>query len=107
MLTKQGCRLLNNANFLVTRVMKVKYYPETDFLQVKIGTNSNYMWRSIIATQDIIGKESRKRIGDGETINVWKIPWFPCTENGFLSSEMSPQLEHIRVVDGMDSDTKQ
>lgn len=52
-------------------------------LQVKlVGSNPSYMWRSIMAAQDVVRQGSRRRIGDGETTSVWKIP----------------ELENIRVV---------
>ncbi|WOG86655.1 hypothetical protein DCAR_0205872 [Daucus carota subsp. sativus] len=106
MLAKQGCRLLNNANPLVTSIMKARYFPETDFLQAKVGANLSYMWRSIVAAQDLVRQGSRKRIGNGDTTTVWKIPWLPCRENGYLTTEMPQQLEHARVSSLMETDTK-
>lgn len=35
MLAKQGWRLINNCNPMVTAIMKAKYYPKTDFLMLK------------------------------------------------------------------------
>ncbi|XP_074352001.1 putative mitochondrial protein AtMg00310 [Apium graveolens] len=39
MLAKQGWRLLNNVNPLVTSCMQARYYPGADLLTVKLGTN--------------------------------------------------------------------
>ncbi|XP_074352835.1 putative mitochondrial protein AtMg00310 [Apium graveolens] len=43
MLAKQGWRLLNNVDPLVTSMMKAKYFPDSDFLDAKIGVNPSYM----------------------------------------------------------------
>ncbi|KAL8126011.1 hypothetical protein AgCh_013344 [Apium graveolens] len=74
MLAKQGWRLLNNQNPLVTSIMKAKYFPNCDFLQAKLGVNPSYMWRS--------------------------------DNDGCLTSEMPQELEHIRVVNLMETGSK-
>lgn len=38
MFVKQGWRLLNNVNPLVTILMKARYYPNSDFLDESIGS---------------------------------------------------------------------
>lgn len=63
MLAKQGWRLLNDANPFVTRIMKSKYFPSTDFLNAKLGTNPSYMWRSILAAQTVVKQGCRRSIG--------------------------------------------
>lgn len=45
MLANQGWRILNNTNLLVSKIMKARYFPNTDFLNVEIGANQNYVWR--------------------------------------------------------------
>lgn len=74
MLAKQGWRLLNNENPLVTGIMKARYFPKTDFLNVEVAENPSYMWRSIMAAQETIKAGSRRRIGNGESTYVWKVP---------------------------------
>ncbi|XP_074378200.1 uncharacterized protein LOC141719725 [Apium graveolens] len=54
MLAKQGWRLLNNVNPLVTSMIKAKYFPDSDFLDAKSGVNPSYMWRSIMEAQNAI-----------------------------------------------------
>ncbi|KAL8154876.1 hypothetical protein AgCh_000285 [Apium graveolens] len=97
MLAKQGWRLINSENPLVTRCMKAKYFPEGDFLTAKLGANPSYMWRSILVAQEVVKRDCRKRIGDGKQIEIWKVPWLPCGENGFMTTEMSAQLEGSKV----------
>ncbi|XP_074378458.1 uncharacterized protein LOC141719995 [Apium graveolens] len=97
MLAKQGWRLLNGENPLVTKVMKAKYYPNTNFLEAKVGTHPSYMWRSIMESQEVIKQASRRRIGDGSTTNIWKIPWLPCLLNGHPLTTMPQELVDVQV----------
>lgn len=97
LLAKQGWRLLNNDNPLVTACLKAKYYPNGDFLTAQLGTNPSYTWRSILAAQEVIKKGCRKQIGDGKQIDIWKVPWLPCKENGYITTEMPAQLEGEKV----------
>lgn len=97
MLAKQGWRLLNNANPLVTNLMKARYFPNGDFLNATLGNNPIYMWRSILVAQDIVRKGCRRRIGNGDSTRVWKVLWLPCSENGFVTTDMPPELENITV----------
>lgn len=97
MLAKQGWRLLNNNNPLVTSCMKAKDFPKGDFLSAKLGANPSYMWRSILASQDIVRKGCRRKIGDGKRKDIWKIPWLPSAENGFMTTIMPGELEGSMV----------
>ena len=47
MFAKQGWRLIKNLESFVARIMKAKYYPNTNFLEAEIGRNPSYAWRSI------------------------------------------------------------
>lgn len=102
MLVKQGWRLLNNVNPLVTDLMKAKYYPHTNFLNAKLGTNPSYMWRSIMEAQEVIRQGSRKRIGDGRSTNIWEEPWLPCRVNGYLTTRVCPELQEVFVSNLME-----
>lgn len=106
MLAKQGWRLMNNDNQLVTSLMKARYYPNCDFLDAKIGDNPSFMWRSILAAQESVRKGCRKRIGNGKDTFVWKVPWLPSTENGMLTTTMPQELENITVQGLMEVNTR-
>lgn len=97
MLAKQGCRLLDSDNHLVSSLMKARYYPEGGFLSATIGSNPSYMWRSIMVAHDSVRQGYGRRIGNGQSIRVWKVPWLLDIENGCLSIDMPPALEEIMV----------
>lgn len=97
MLAKQGWRLVNNDNPLVTTCLKARYFLDGDFLTARLGANPSYMWRSIFATQELIKRGCRRRIGNDNDTKIWKVPWLSCIDNGFLSSHMPMELANSNV----------
>ena len=66
--------------------------------------NPSYLWRSILSAQDAIKVACRRRIGDGTSTKVWKVPWLPCAGNGYVSTNLVPELQNINVQNLMDID---
>ena len=97
MLAKQSWRLMVECNPLVSQFMKARYYPKSDFLNASLGSNPSYLWRSILATQDTMKRGMRRKIGNGLTTTVWKVPWLPDLQNGYLTTELYEQLQDIKV----------
>ena len=75
MLGKQSWKLLTDSTYLLSRVLKAKYFPRRDFLDANFGHNPSYTWRSLWSTQNLLTIGHRWKIGDGSKINVWKMPW--------------------------------
>lgn len=66
--------------------MQARHFPNVDFLNAGLGSNPSYMWHSIMAAQEEIKVGCIRRIRNGESTKVWKVPWLPCIENGFLTT---------------------
>jgi hypothetical protein len=49
LLAKQGWRLMKNPDSLIARILKVKYYPNSSFLDSSLGSRPSCAWRSIFA----------------------------------------------------------
>lgn len=56
--------MINNENPMVSSLMKARFFPNSDFLNAKIGSNPSYIERSILATKDMVKQGCRKRIGN-------------------------------------------
>lgn len=87
MLGRQGWRLLAFENTLLGRVFKVKYYPESNFLEEKLGNNPSYVWRSIMEAQILIKRGARWRVGDGRMIYITGQPWLPSLHNPYITTQ--------------------
>jgi ribonuclease HI len=80
LLAKQGWQCFTRPDALLSRVLKAKYYPNCDFLKAKECQNMSYTWRSILNSSWILKKGGIWKIGDGETIDIWKDNWLPEQE---------------------------
>ncbi|XP_031099793.1 uncharacterized protein LOC116003991 [Ipomoea triloba] len=97
LLGKQAWRFIQFPDSLVSRVFKAKYFNNTSFLEAKLGSNSSFVWRSIMEAQPIMKANCRWRVGDGHSINIWKDPWIPRKDNPFVKTAMPHYLEHAKV----------
>lgn len=103
MIAKQAWRIMNGVNPLVTALMKAKYFASSDFINAKMGNNPSYTWRSLLAVQKIMQQGSRRKIVDGKDTRVWQVPWLPCRENGYISTNMQHELENTTVHELMET----
>lgn len=97
MLAKKGWTLFNNENSLVTSLLEAWYFSNSDFLSATLGNNPSYIWRSILVAQEFVKQGCRRRIGNGESAMVWKVPWIHYEDNGFLMTDMPLELQNITV----------
>lgn len=86
LLGKQDWRLVTKPNSLVARMFKAKYFPKESFLGAKLGTSPSFMWRSLLAVQNIIREGLGRRVGDGSTVQILNEPWLSCPDNPFVTT---------------------
>ena len=81
MLAKQCWRLVTDADSLVARVLKAKYYPNGSILTATPKNGSSFTWQSILKGLETFKKGYIWRIGTGEEVNIWKNPWIPASSD--------------------------
>ena len=81
LLAKQGWRLQQNANSLVHRVFKARYFADRPFKEAILGKRPSFAWCSIFATKDIVVSGSRWVVGNGEQIDIWKDRWLTTLDS--------------------------
>ena len=74
MLAKQGWRISNS---LAHRVLKAKYFPDSNFLEAQLGKNPSYTWRSLVAARWVPNRGLRWNIGNGRRARIWADRWIP------------------------------
>ena len=77
MLGKQGWRLLTNPDSLCARVLRGKYYHNSNFMLAKRKKNCSHTWRAILRGRSALELGSIKRIGDGSSTDIWLDRWIP------------------------------
>ena len=60
---------------LVYRVLKARYFLDSNFLGAKLGSRPSYAWRSILAAQNIVRKWCKWQVGNGASIDIWVDKW--------------------------------
>ena len=71
LLAKQGWRLQTHHNSLFCRVFKAKYFPNCEFMDAVLCRQPSYVWRSIMASQDMVKKGMKWRVSNRECISIW------------------------------------
>lgn len=77
MLGKQGWRLITRENSLCARVLKGRYFHDSEFLDSSRKKHASHTWRAILASKEVLHQGLIKRIGDGTTTNIWNDRWIP------------------------------
>lgn len=77
LLAKQAWRIVTNPNSLCARVLKARYFANSDFLQASCPKSASYTWQSILFGRDLLQAGLIWRIGNGKNINVWTDNWIP------------------------------
>ncbi|CAH9148255.1 unnamed protein product, partial [Cuscuta epithymum] len=103
MLAKQGWRLVTEQHSLMSRVLKAKYFPQSSFLEAKVGNNPSFIWRSIFETQNILKENIRRRVGNGINVQVWADAWLPGPGTGKITSNKPQWVSDMNVAALRDS----
>ena len=102
MLAKQAWRLLHHMHTLFYRVYKARYFPNCSFLEAELGHKPSFVWRSLIATREVVVRGLRWRMGDGSRILVSSSNWLPHRP------VFSGDVDHtLKVADLINRDTWQ
>lgn len=67
---KQCWRLFKNEDSLVSKILKVKYYPRSSILEAQKGTKPSYAWRSIEQSCGLLKKGLIWRIGNETSVKI-------------------------------------
>lgn len=97
---------MSKPNSLVSRVFKARYYPNTNFLEARMGDNPSYIWRSIMEAQGLVTAGIRWRVGSGESIGVLRQPWLVESDNPYIIS-VSPSLNNASVASLIDMNCRE
>ncbi|CAN1268074.1 hypothetical protein LINPERPRIM_LOCUS13029 [Linum perenne] len=70
MLGKKGWEFLSNPNALVSHVYEAKDILKGNFLTAAKGASPNFIWKSVHATQELVQRRYRWRLGNGHAARV-------------------------------------
>lgn len=70
LLAKQGWRLINYPDSLLSHVLKAKYFSRLDFIDVRSDNLPSYTWKSIWAANGVLQEGLCWRVGSGLKISI-------------------------------------
>lgn len=83
-------------NTLSHKILKEKYFPNSDLLSAKIGNNPSLTWRSILAGRETLKKGIYWRVGNSTRVRVW---WSLDSLPKYFQSNITMQRGESRVLD--------
>lgn len=105
LLVKQYWRLMTQSNSLVACILKEKYF-KGNLPSTSSKCKSSMLWKSLLATQELVDKGARWQVRNGKTIQIWKHWWLliPNPLNykplSLLHSEMLLSMTSSKLVHG-------
>ncbi|KAL4334864.1 hypothetical protein GQ457_07G036340 [Hibiscus cannabinus] len=98
LLAKQGWRIITHPSSLLAKVMKARYFPRSDFMSARLGSNPSYTWRSIFSAKGLLEKGLRWSIGTGSNVNIWNDSWLSGKGNGRILDQPI-DIRYTKVAD--------
>lgn len=98
-LAKLSWRIFENPDSLLSRMLKGKYFPETDILSVEAVTAISHGWRSVLVGRDLLVQNLGWVVGNGQSINVWYDPWLDHSKQKRPYGPASEAFVNLTVAD--------
>lgn len=96
MLGKQGWRLIENPDSLCAKVLKGRYYHDSEFLSAICKKLASHTWQAILAGREVLHKVLVRQIGDGSSTRIWQDRWIP---NHFSGKPITgPEQTQVNMV---------
>lgn len=87
-LAKQLWRILKHIEYLVSQILRAKYFRNERLLEAKTGQKSSYLWRSLIAFVALIKEGMLWRLGNGVKTRRWGDKWLPSPSSFLVQSRL-------------------
>jgi hypothetical protein len=101
LLAKQCWRLLKSPDSLTAKIIKAKYYPNSSFLEAKLGSKP-FAWRSIQSARNLFEKGLLWRIRNGQLVHIWGDRWIPIPSTYKIQSPprgLNPMSKVYDLID--------
>ncbi|WCJ23840.1 Ribonuclease H-like superfamily protein [Euphorbia peplus] len=81
LLAKQCWRILKSPESLCSRILKAKYFNETNFLDAPSCSSPSFFWKGLEEVVNIFRGGLYHRVGTEENIKIWEDNWIPTSNS--------------------------
>ncbi|CAA7020263.1 unnamed protein product [Microthlaspi erraticum] len=106
LLAKQLWRIFHYPSSLLARILKGRYFLNSNPLDVVKASSPSYGWKSMLAARNLLISGLRKAIGLGGNTVVWRDPWLPTNPPRPPNSNGGIQDPYLLVYHLIDQETK-
>lgn len=99
LLAKISWRLHENHDCLLGKVLKSKYYPESNILLAEETSSLSHGWRGVLIGRDLLARNIGWAVGDGRSINIWHDPWLSMSKQERPMGPPTEQSAELSVSD--------
>ena len=104
LLDKQVWRIMQNPNFLMSRILKARYFANETILTAVQRKKAFYAWKSLLFGRDLLMKGLRVIIGKGSSIDMWNHAWLhvhpPRPPRGLNIEDVEAKVSNFIQEDG-------
>jgi hypothetical protein len=97
---------MQDPDSVASKILKAKYFPQTSFLEAKLGSKPSYTWRSIFNARELLVEGLQWRVGDGQSIKIWGEKWLPIPSSYSVQSTPRSLTVDCLVADLIDHDLR-
>lgn len=89
LLARAGWQFTQTPENLCSRILRDKYFSNSEFMRAKTGNKASYLWRSLMWGRELLEKGKSWTVGNGMSIDVWLHNWIPAitTFNPFVNRQ--------------------
>ena len=77
LLARQAWRLIVFPESLCARILKARYYPNGNLIDIVFTGNPSSTWSAISYGLELLKKGLVWRVGNGNLIKIWRDSWLP------------------------------
>ncbi|XP_026384273.1 uncharacterized protein LOC113279836 [Papaver somniferum] len=96
---------IENHDCMLAKILKVRYFPRTDFLNAKCPDKCSWTWKCLHAIKELIKPFVSWIVGDGKFIDPWCDKWIPNLGSA-TPNPLTPQDPIIKVDHFIDKHTR-
>ncbi|XP_026429856.1 uncharacterized protein LOC113326320 [Papaver somniferum] len=104
MLARNAWKIIENPDCMLAKILKVRYFPRTDFLNANCPDKFSWTWKCLHAIKELIKPFFSWIVGDGKFIGPWCDKWIPNLGSG-TPNPPTPQDPSIKVDYFIDNHT--